>query len=190
MMKMDRALVVVVAVCLTQCHGLASKPRYLFYGMSKLIIQRKNFTPEFLETHNKARAAVGVAPLKWSPSLEKAASDVAWSMINNEKGCHSLDPRSLNRTYDIGSFNLYWDRYRRPSPREVVDKWVAEKKYYNHDKNSCVRNSKCGSYTQVVWRNSLELGCAQQRCHKWLQSNGITLCLYSPPGNVPGQRPF
>ncbi|PRQ47748.1 hypothetical protein RchiOBHm_Chr2g0103091 [Rosa chinensis] len=199
MKKMARALVVVlavtVAICLTQCHGygLPVRPHYInFYGSGPRLIPRTNLSLDFLESQNKARAAVGVAPLKWSPSLEKAAHDVAWSMIYNEKGCHSyLDPMSLNRTFDIGGYNQHWDRYGTLPPGEVVDKWLLMKKYYNYANNSCsVRNNRCGWYTQVVWRNSLELGCAQERCFENRQSNGMTICLYSPRGNVPGQRPY
>ncbi|CBI25105.3 unnamed protein product, partial [Vitis vinifera] len=45
----------------------------------------------------------------------------------------------------------------------------------------------CGHYTQVVWRNSVRLGCARVQCN-----NGwwFVTCNYDPPGNYVGQRPY
>ncbi|KAL6227244.1 hypothetical protein ACLB2K_001203 [Fragaria x ananassa] len=202
--NMARVLVVVlavtVAICFKPCHAYTLDPNseQLHPQGARRITPRRNVTPEFLETHNKARAAVGVAPFSWSPSLAESAGDIAWSMIRDERGCHSsLLTRGLDRLHDIGSYNLHWDSDRDRNPRiltpgKVVDEWVAMKKYYDYDRNSCVRNSNCSTYTQVVWRKSLELGCAQEGCNDlpWVRYTFVTLCLYSPPGNVPGERPY
>ncbi|RVW57192.1 STS14 protein [Vitis vinifera] len=74
------------------------------------------------------------------------------------------------------------------SPRLVVESWVEQKKYYNHPANSCAQNHTCGSYTQVVWRKSLELGCAMAVCGNVTAS--LTVCFYNPPGNYYGQSPY
>ena len=186
MKKMTRVLVVAlavtIAICFTPCHGLLlDTPRY-------------NSTAEFLGTHNKARAAVGVAPLKWNTTLADHAFDIAWSIITDEMGeCQdSLDPKSLHATaYDFGSYNMHWDHNQSVTSGRVVERWVAMKKYYNYARNSCVRNVNCASYTQVVWRKSLELGCDQVRCLVSVGiTNGVTICVYSPPGNIPGEKPY
>ena len=170
-------LAVTVTICLSQCHVLATTI------LSDLQL-------DFWLPHAKPRALVRVAPLNWSERLEHDARTIARSMASNHRSCHSLDPGSIK---DLGGHNLYWDPYGEPSPRDVVDKWVEMKKFYNYDKNYCARGKNCSSYTQVVWRNSLELGCSQEIClnkPQGEQVNGITLCLYSPPGNVPGERPY
>ncbi|KAJ0009824.1 hypothetical protein Pint_34067 [Pistacia integerrima] len=57
----------------------------------------------------------------------------------------------------------------------------------NHGENLAGRGKVCGHYTQVVWRNSVRIGCAKVRCN-----NGGTFigCNYAPPGNYVGQKPY
>ncbi|KAL2927630.1 Pathogenesis-related protein PR-1 type [Bienertia sinuspersici] len=47
----------------------------------------------------------------------------------------------------------------------VVKLWVAEKANYNYNFNTCAPNKVCGHYTQLVWRNSICLGCARVQCN-------------------------
>ncbi|KAG4114361.1 hypothetical protein ERO13_D12G041532v2 [Gossypium hirsutum] len=65
--------------------------------------------------------------------------------------------------------------------------WVNEKANYNYNSNRCAAGKVCGHYTQVVWRNSVHLGCAKVKCN-----NGGTfiVCNYSPRGNIVGQKPY
>ena len=43
-----------------------------------------------------------------------------------------------------------------------------------------------GHYTQIVWRSTVEVGCAVARSGL----HEVWVCRYSPPGNVVGQRPY
>lgn len=83
--------------------------------------------------------------------------------------------------------NQFWASGQAVTPRMVVDSWVGEKKYYNHTDNSCLPDHMCGVYTQVVWKKSLQLGCAQASC---ADSSSLTICSYDPPGNVIGESPY
>ncbi|XP_027905826.1 uncharacterized protein LOC114165381 [Vigna unguiculata] len=56
----------------------------------------------------------------------------------------------------------------------AVEEWVKQKQFYNHTDNSCVANHKCGVYTQVVWRKSMELECAQVTCVKAIAKPATT----------------
>ncbi|KAK3223664.1 hypothetical protein Dsin_010689 [Dipteronia sinensis] len=60
--------------------------------------------------------------------------------------------------------NQAWGNGKPVTASTAVDIWVQQKKYYNHAHNSCAPNRKCGVYTQVVWRKSVELGYAQALC--------------------------
>jgi hypothetical protein len=135
---------------------------------------------EYLAPHNQARAAVGVAPLRWSADLASAAGKVV-AQQQRTGGCAFADMGDS----PFGA-NQGWASYLA-SPGEVVASWVAQGKFYSHGNNTCEAGRQCGTYTQVVWRRSAEVGCAQATC---ATGATLTLCLYNPHGNVQGQSPY
>lgn len=137
---------------------------------------------EFLQGHNQARAAVGVGPLSWSSQLANATSLLV-RYQRNKMGCKFAD---LSNSKYGG--NQLWAGGQIVTPSMAVDVWVKEKEYYNHTDNSCLPDHRCGVYTQVVWRKSLQLGCAQATCVK--EDASLTICFYDPPGNVVGESPY
>eukprot|EP00775_Hariotina_reticulata_P004369 gene4369-4622_t len=76
---------------------------------------------------------------------------------------------------------------------DMVNEWYsAGASRYDYSRPGFSRAS--GIFTQLVWRNSKQLGCAMQVCRdgitntNWGSSLGTLLsCRYSPPGNVDGQ---
>ncbi|XP_062102307.1 STS14 protein [Humulus lupulus] len=137
---------------------------------------------EYLQAHNQARAAVGVEPLEWSETLANASSRLV-RYQRNKMSC-----QFANLTNSRYGANQFWAGGGTSTPRMAVDKWVEEKQYYNHANNTCAPNQTCGVYTQVVWRKSLRLGCAQATCVK--DQTTLTICFYDPPGNYIGESPY
>lgn len=167
----------VLAMCTTsKVHGLGSNPPAQSPGAGGA----PNASEEYLAGHNQARAAVGVKPLHWSPKLATLSS----RLVRYQRDNKSCDFASTDLGFGSNQEKASYPR----SPSEVVESWVAEKKYYNHANNSCEPNHTCGVYTQVVWNTTLELGCAQASCAKGGAT--ITICLYNPPGNYVGQSPY
>ncbi|GLT36818.1 hypothetical protein SLA2020_111710 [Shorea laevis] len=132
---------------------------------------------DYLSAHNTARAAVGVGPMTWNTTVATYAKNYLNQHIGDCKMVHSGGPYGENLAW--GSADL--------SGTNAVQMWVDEKANYDYNSNSCAPGAVCGHYTQVVWRNSVRLGCAKVRCN-----NGGTLisCNYDPPGNYIGQRPY
>lgn len=141
---------------------------------------------QFLTPHNQARAAVGVGPLQWSKNLTLSASQI--TNAQQKAGCGFAN---LNSS-PYGA-NQAWASYPM-GPAEAVGSWVNQGKYYNHTSNTCAQGQECGTYTQVVWRNSVEIGCAQVTCVSkgggGARAATLTLCVYNPHGNVQGQFPY
>ena len=138
--------------------------------------------------HNRARAAVRtnqpLAPLRWSSELAQSAQRVA-------EVCRF--EHSENRG-DRGE-NLAAYAGRDGTPAGVVESWAAEEKDYDLSRNRCRRGKMCGHYTQIVWRNTTEVGCAVNRCRKNSPFRGfrewqLWVCQYAPAGNYVGQRPY
>ncbi|XP_047966397.1 basic form of pathogenesis-related protein 1-like [Salvia hispanica] len=131
---------------------------------------------DFLEAHNRARAEVGVQPLEWSNIVENFAVTYAQRPDNNCSLVESREAYGENQASRMGQL----------SAEDAVNIWVSEKPNYDYTSNSCV-GGPCQNYTQVVWANSTELGCARQQC-----TNGLVfaICYYNPPGNFIGERPY
>lgn len=131
---------------------------------------------DFLNAHNRVRAAVGVQPLTWHEDVATYAR--AYARLRRD--CRL-----------IGSGGGYGENLavssRNMSAAEAVSLWVSEGPDYFYATNTCRVGRRCDSYTQVVSKHSVWLGCAKVRC-----DNGGTfiICNYDPPGNVRGRWPF
>ncbi|MEO8700778.1 MAG: CAP domain-containing protein [Kofleriaceae bacterium] len=142
--------------------------------------------------HNEARAAVQTSPalpaLTWSPEL--AATAAAWvaQCIDTDQPIGLVDHnagRSTGHPYYVGE-NIFASG-GQANPLQAVQLWVQEKSNYDYAANSCA--GVCGHYTQVVWRETREVGCAIGTC-AGLQFPSTIVCDYGPGGNVGGQRPY
>ena len=131
---------------------------------------------QMVMAHNQWRSKVGVAPLRWSSTLATYAQEWANYLAANDKFEH----RANNKYGE----NLFWASGKRWSPSEVVGNWADEVKNYTYINNSC--QGVCGHYTQIIWRNTTEVGCAVARSG----NQEVWVCNYNPPGNYVGQRPY
>ena len=164
-MKMLKACIALTALLLLTWQGSAQTP-----------------ASEYLAAHNQARGEVGVGPLQWSEALAKSASLTA--RLQRDKHNCSFADLSKSR---YGA-NQLWAGGLPVTPKAAVEAWVAEKKFYNYADNSCPPEHRCGVYTQVVWRKSTDLGCAQAACPK--DHSTLTICFANPPGNIVGEKPY
>ncbi len=131
--------------------------------------------------HNAARCGVDtpspLPPLAWSTTVAETAQ--AYAEVLASQGCnlqHSSGPYGENLAAGSGSL----------SPQTVVDLWMSEEPCYppGGTLNDC--SCTCGHYTQIVWRDSTELGCGVANC----QGGQVWVCNYNPPGNFIGQPAY
>lgn len=138
----------------------------------------QNSPKDYLDAHNAARAQVRVGPMVWDEKVATFAQNYVKTRVRDCNLVHSKGgPYGENIAEGSGDFM---------TGRAAVDLWVQEKPHYNYGSNSCV-GGDCGHYTQVVWRDSVRLGCARARCNNgWY----FVSCNYDPPGNYIGERPY
>ena len=138
--------------------------------------------------HNRWRSRVGVPDLRWSDELADVAQN--WADTLKEDGCgfyHSTGSK-YGENLLMSSARIYSDGRRDlvdVSPRDAVDSWGNEVKDYTYATNSC--SGVCGHYTQVVWKDTQEVGCARAVCDDKSQ---IWVCNYYPAGNYVGKKPY
>jgi pathogenesis-related protein 1 len=149
-----------------------------------------------LDAHNRIRAKHSLPPLKWSDKL--AAYSQQWADHLGKGSRCTMRHRGGTPPYGE---NLYlssaviWtedDREvarerNRVTIRDVVKVWTDEERWYDYNRNSCQPGQRCGHYTQVVWRDTTEVGCAMKLCADKSQS---WVCSYNPPGNYTDVRPY
>ncbi|KAG5241315.1 STS14 protein [Salix suchowensis] len=165
-------LVLVLALCHSSANGADPSSSHNPTQVPTAPVPLPNVANEYLQSHNQARAAVGVGPLKWSEMLANSTSRLV-RYQRNKMGC-----QFANLSTSKYGGNQLWSGGMAMTPQN----------YYNHTDNSCAPNHSCGVYTQVVWRKSLELGCAQATCVK--EQASLTVCFYDPPGNIIGESPY
>lgn len=136
----------------------------------------------YLDPHNSARSAVGVAAVVWNSTVEAYAVNYAQSQTSSCSGgnlVHSGGPYGENLFW--GSAGTTW------TPEDAVNDWVSEKAYYDYTSNSCASGHECGHYTQVVWSSTTDIGCASVSCS---DASTYIICSYYPPGNYVGEKPY
>ena len=134
---------------------------------------------EMVNRHNDYRKEVGVQDLKWSNKIAAYAQEWANHLAAN--GCN-LKHRS---THKYGE-NIFWGYGKKYTSTQIADEWGQEKKDWKGGKVTMQNFAKAGHYTQMIWFETTEIGCAQATC-----SNGslIVVCNYNPSGNVIGEKP-
>jgi pathogenesis-related protein 1 len=131
---------------------------------------------DILAAHTAVRARLRLRPLTWSARLESWARIWAEALLQRHEFAH--------RPKNPFGENLFAVVDGRVSPAQVVRSWASEAADYDYESNGCRR--VCGHYTQIVWRNTREVGCAVAQS----ANRQVWVCNYNPPGNVVGQRPY
>lgn len=144
------------------------------------------FAEGFVAAHNQHRASV-------SPAAKPALPPVTWSneLAANARAWAERCQFDHSQT-DLGE-NLS-ARTDLADPEVIVAAWAAEREAFDYGRNRCANGEVCGHYTQVVWRDSTQIGCGMAKCGaggpfgdgEWF----MWVCNYSPAGNWSGQRPY
>jgi len=138
-----------------------------------------------LDAHNRERDRLSLRPLKWNVHLEREAREWAHHLSRKGKLQHA-DGKTRNRTGE----NLWMGTAGHWPVETMVGMFIEEKQHYRHahfpDISKTGNWADAGHYTQVVWRETKEVGCAVVSAH----GNDVLVCRYWPAGNVWGQKAF
>ena len=114
-----------------------------------------------LAGHNEARARLGLPPLTWNDNLAADARAYAEEMARTGRFEHSPQPRGNPNQGE----NLWTGTSRAYSYREMIGHWLGEDRFYRAlpvpDSSATGQFGDVGHYTQIVWRGTRELGCAE-----------------------------
>ncbi|XP_071724454.1 basic form of pathogenesis-related protein 1-like [Rutidosis leptorrhynchoides] len=147
----------------------------IFFSLAQVTVAQ-NSPQDIVDAHNVFRAEVGVGPISWNETVAAYAQNYANSRIEDCNMVHSNGPYGENLA----------EGYENMDGAAAVKFWGTEKPNYDHGSNSCV-GGECLHYTQIVWRDSVHVGCARVKCNNnWM----FVICNYHPPGNYIGRSPY
>jgi pathogenesis-related protein 1 len=133
---------------------------------------------EMLHVHNVWRQRYHVPPLAWSTKLTRYAQQWANTLLQNRRFEHrSNTPYGENLAEASG---------QQLTPTRVVTMWGNEYAHYDYSANSCAWGQMCGHFTQLVWKDTKEVGCGMARD----SNREVWVCNYNPPGNIVGRKPY
>lgn len=136
---------------------------------------------EWLAEHNEARAEVGLGKLRWNHALMRDAK--AWAENLAQRGAFQHAPDLLA----IGQGENLWKGTRDTyAPGQMIGLFLAEKRLFRPgtfpDVATTGRWSDVGHYTQIIWPETQEVGCASAVNAR----HEVLVCRYWPAGNLIG----
>jgi len=144
-----------------------------------------SFDQRILAAHNKERLDLDLQPLTWNPALAQSAQ--AWADTLASSGRFEHAPE--NRDAPQGE-NLWAGTKGYFAPEAMVDAWIREKRFFRPgvfpDNSTSGNVEDVGHYTQLIWRATTQVGCAQATS----ATEDILVCRYAEAGNYIGERPI
>jgi len=143
------------------------------------------FSRQVLAQHNLERTRAGVPALVWNEGLARDAQAWAHKLASEGWLHHASDAenRGAGENLWMGSAGYY-------APQAMVGAFLEERRFFKRGAFPDVSHTgnwqDVGHYTQVVWRDTREVGCALARG----AGNDFLVCRYWPAGNWMGEAPF
>ncbi len=139
-----------------------------------------SFAVKVLASHNDERTRLGIAPLAWNPQLAAGARDWARNLAARGLLQHSSNSGGTGENLWMGTSGAF-------APEAMIGAFVGERKHFRAGRFPLVsrtgRWSDVGHYTQLIWPQTREVGCALAQGRNW----DVLVCRYYPAGNVYGK---
>jgi len=143
------------------------------------------FDERILAAHNQERLELGLEPLSWNPALAVDAQHWADYLASSGQFEHAPE-----NPYAPEGENLWAGTKGYYAPEARVDAWIREKQFFRlgvfPDNSTTGKVEDVGHYTQLIWRATTEVGCAQATS----AGEDILVCRYAEAGNYRGEWPL
>jgi hypothetical protein len=165
--------------------AVLSPPRQTSDQPAAPAADQPGFDQRILVAHNRERSGLGLTPLSWNPALARSARRWADHLAMTGRFEHAPE----NYAAPEGE-NLWAGTKGYFTPEAMVNAWIREKRFFRPgsfpDNSTTGRVEDVGHYTQLVWRATTEVGCAEAAS----AGEDILVCRYAEAGNYRGEQPF
>ncbi|NWT37562.1 CRIS2 protein, partial [Chroicocephalus maculipennis] len=149
-------------------------------GFDALSTSRADQQKVIVDKHNALRRGVkptasNMLKMEWSSPAAKNAQN--WA--NQCTLSHS--PANMRKTTVVCGENLFMSTAPFSWP-DAIQAWYDEEKDFAYGTGAKTPGAVIGHYTQLIWYNSYQIGCAVAYCPR-SQFNYFYVCQYCPPGN-------
>lgn len=172
-----------IAACADPPPPAGPRPQVAAPGTAPLVNLGPSIESRLLQTHNRERALVGSAPLRWDPQLQAAAAAYARELAATGRFQHA---RAESLT---GQGENLWEGTRGVySPERMLADWASGSRFFQPGVFPNVSRTgnwhDVGHYTQIIWPQTHSVGCAISSSAAF----DYLVCRYLPAGNVVGTR--
>jgi uncharacterized protein YkwD len=138
-----------------------------------------DFQNAILKAHNKKRAAHNTPLLEWSSVLAGHAQKEADSCPTG--GQIHVNSKAVNEGENYSSWSPPLPAAQ--AAEDAVERWYNKELGPYQGLSPKRFTEETGHVTQILWKGTRRLGCGFANCN----NNGVVICRYDPPGNVPDQ---
>nr|XP_009675188.1 PREDICTED: serotriflin-like [Struthio camelus australis] len=140
---------------------------------------------QILDQHNEIRRSVtptacNMLKMEWN---EKAAINAQKWADKCQMKISPKEERLVNGV--VCGENVLQSTYPNTWP-EAIKVWYSQMSNFKYGVGRLRENANIQSYTQLIWYNSYQIGCAVAYCPN-SRYNYFYVCHYCPPGNNPMQ---
>ncbi|KAL3842073.1 hypothetical protein ACJMK2_020138 [Sinanodonta woodiana] len=137
-----------------------------------------------VDEHNRVRrevSATNMLKMSWDDEV----AFVAQRWAENCQIAHDLNyNRYVYGRFSVGQ-NLAWGNFKM-TWSQAIKLWADEKAYYTYGSNVGAGDKEIGHYTQMVWAQSVKIGCGYANC----AGTHYYVCNYAPGGSLDNLNPY
>ena len=142
----------------------------------------EDFINQMLKLHNEERKKNDSEELKLNEDLNSLALEYSENIKSNQEKIKKFKYINFFKELIFGE-NIAYSETKEP--KKIFETWLNKDKNYETNSNKFLKAN--AHYTQIIWKNTKEIGISIS--HDKENKRYCTVILYYPPGNVLGGFP-
>ena len=139
----------------------------------------EDFINQMLKLHNEERKKNDSEELKLNKDLNSLALEYSENIKSNPEKIKKLKYINLFKELIFGE-NIAYSETKEP--KKIFETWLNKDKNYETNSNKFLKAN--AHYTQIIWKNTKEIGISMSYDEE--NNRYCTVILYNPPGNTLG----